>query len=196
MYQYRSVCAGMMIGLGAILNLQLGDILGACFFSLGLLTVCVLQLDLFTGKFSTILRKEMKPVYLFTILGGNLLGIVIMIGLACALPNFTNIRAGAQAIMEQRAQLSWFILIARGVICGMCVQMAVDMWKKYQHPICAMMPIAAFVILGGAHCIADTFYWILGGQMRQIVQIFEVIGGNVIGAMFFVVASWGIPNLD
>ena len=164
-----------MIGLGAILNLQLGGILGAVAFSLGLFTVCVLQLDLFTGKFGAVLKSDLKPIYLPLIFAGNLLGILMMVGISTSLPNFSTIQANAQAIMASRLNIPWWAM----------------MWKNHHHPFSAMLPIAAFVILGGAHCIADIFYFSLGGETWQIVQIFEVIIGNFIGASLFSIASQG-----
>ena len=91
--------------------------------------------------------------------------------------------------MASRLNVPWWAMMERGVICGICVQMAVDMWKNHHHPFSAMLPIAAFVILGGAHCIADVFYFSLGGETWQIIQIFEVIIGNFIGASLFSIAS-------
>lgn len=43
MYKHRSIAAGLLIGLAAMLNLKLeGGLLGALAFGLGLLTVCAL----------------------------------------------------------------------------------------------------------------------------------------------------------
>ena len=51
MYQRRAIAAGLAIGLAGLLNLYLGSgLLGALAFGLGLLVVCALKLDLFTGK--------------------------------------------------------------------------------------------------------------------------------------------------
>lgn len=46
----KSIVAGMCIGLGGCIYLAIGGIVGALFFSLGLATIILLDLDLFTGK--------------------------------------------------------------------------------------------------------------------------------------------------
>lgn len=45
-----SILAGMLITLGAILYLTIGNVVGAIMFSLGLLTILYFKLELFTGK--------------------------------------------------------------------------------------------------------------------------------------------------
>ena len=61
LYQNRSVAAGMMIGLAGLLNLYFGGgLLGALAFGLGLLSVCALQLDLFTGKIRAVLDEKIS----------------------------------------------------------------------------------------------------------------------------------------
>lgn len=96
--------------------------------------------------------------------------------------------------MLARANLPFGITLMRATLCGICVQLAVDMWNKNKlngssHPIMAMLPATAFVLLGCNHCIADTLYLILSGSWGQILQIFEAICGNVIGAILFSVAN-------
>ena len=42
LYTGNAVAAGLLIGLACALNLKIGGLIGALFFSLGLLGVCVL----------------------------------------------------------------------------------------------------------------------------------------------------------
>lgn len=47
----KSILAGILIGLGVIINLQSENpIIGALLFSFGLLTIIRMQLNLYTGK--------------------------------------------------------------------------------------------------------------------------------------------------
>jgi formate/nitrite transporter FocA (FNT family) len=78
MYHYRSVAAGMMIGLAGLLNLSLGGIPGAIAFGLGLLAVCKLQLDLFTGKMGAFLDKKISIKELLIVFAGNFAGILLI----------------------------------------------------------------------------------------------------------------------
>lgn len=192
----KAIAAGLMIGLGAMLNLQLGGVIGAICFSLGLFTICALGLHLFTGKIATILEGNLTLLSWGTIFLGNWLGILFMVICVSMLPQAQIIQENAAKIAIARQQSFWLVNLVRGMICGMCVQMAVDMWKKLHHPLAVIMPIAAFIILGGAHCIADLFYLTLGMDGWQLPQIFEVMVGNVSGAALFEIASWGNLHPD
>ena len=101
--------------------------------------------------------------------------------------------------MSTRLGLPFGTILIRGIICGICVQMAVDMWKQGMerndtHPFLAMLPATAFVLLGCNHCIADTLYLVYSSAWGQTLQIFEALIGNFIGASLFVIASSGIPT--
>ena len=175
----------MLIGLACILNLKIGGLVGALFFSLGLLGVCVLQLDLFTGKMRAFYKGQISFTTLGMVLVGNFIGILLMSLAATSL----DIIEQAQKLMQARAAVPFHRIILRGMVCGLCVQIAVDMYKKNPNPLVVMGPAAAFVALGCNHCIADMFYWIKGGTLPQFIQIFEALCGNVIGAMIFVIAN-------
>ena len=45
-----SIIAGIMIGIGGLVNLSIGGVAGAIVFSVGLLTIIYYQFALFTGK--------------------------------------------------------------------------------------------------------------------------------------------------
>ena len=56
-----SILAGMMIGLGAIVYLSVGEIAGAFMFSLGLLTILHYKFALFTGKAGGLTTGAISP---------------------------------------------------------------------------------------------------------------------------------------
>lgn len=194
MYHYRSVAAGMMIGLAGLLNLSLGGIPGAIAFGLGLLAVCKLQLDLFTGKMGAFLDKKISIKELLIIFAGNFAGILLIAILGMSLGAYPSLQENAKIIMGARYYLPFGIILIRGVICGICVQLAVNMWQSNGHPFLAMLPATAFVILGCNHCIADMLYLLYSGSWGQWYQIFEAMIGNVMGAILFSVASLGIQE--
>ena len=69
-----SILAGIMISLGCIINLQVGGIGGALFFSLGLITILMFNFDLFTGRAGLIPTGQMTWKKLGLIWLGNLYG--------------------------------------------------------------------------------------------------------------------------
>ena len=199
MYNKRSICAGVMIGLAGLLYLYLGGALGALAFGLGLLAVCALKLDLFTGKMRAFWNGEISLAQLGITLLGNIVGILFTVGVAVFLHSSEHLMCSAQAIMTMRSGLPFGVIFMRAVLCGICVQMAVDMWRQGlerndTHPFLAMLPATAFVLLGCNHCIADTLYLVYSGAWGQTLQIFEALAGNFIGATLFVIASSGIPS--
>ena len=83
----NAVIAGLLIGLGVIINIQTkSPILGALLFSFGLLTIIHLKLPLYTGKIGY-LKDKLVLILIF-----NLIGIGITYAAYClANPNFHDI---------------------------------------------------------------------------------------------------------
>ena len=79
----KSLLAGVLIGLGVIINLQASNpALGALLFSFGLLTIIEMQLFLYTGKIGFItVNPQITIPTVISILVFNCLGIVATIGL-------------------------------------------------------------------------------------------------------------------
>ena len=195
MYKGRALAAGMAIGLAGLLNCYFGGgYVGAIAFGFGLLVVLALKLDLFTGKMRAWIDGEINWKELIITFLGNGLGVLLMYSFGIALQSYPHIKETAVKIMSMRSELPFSIIFIRGVICGICVQMAVDMWNKNlsisnAHPFLAMLPATAFVLLGCNHCIADLLYLFYSGAFKQIWQILVALIGNVAGAMFFVISS-------
>ena len=64
----KSVAAAILISFGVCINLTIGGITGAILFSFGLLGVCALKLNLFTGKAGYIFdSKENKVNFILDI---------------------------------------------------------------------------------------------------------------------------------
>ena len=127
--EIKSIFSGMLIGLCADINNRVGGICGAFLFSIGLLTICMLELSLFTGKVGS--SNDTKE--LFTIFVLNIFGVIIM----KILFTFNNM----------------FVL---GIGCGMLMQIGVTAYKK-NLPILTIMCVMAFILAGYKHCIAYVY---------------------------------------
>ena len=117
-----------------------------------------------------------------------------MVLLCLLLPQGKTMADNTVNIMSARAGLPFGVIVIRATLCGICVQLAVDMWNKGKvdkttHPFMAMLPASAFVLLGCNHCIADMLYLALSGSWNQALQILEAVAGNIIGAVLFSVAN-------
>lgn len=53
-----SFLAGMMIALGCILYINIGGVVGAFCFAIGLMSVVMYKMKLFTGKAGLFIKKE------------------------------------------------------------------------------------------------------------------------------------------
>ena len=82
----KSILAGILIGLGVIINLQSKmPAIGALLFSFGLLTIINMQLNLYTGKIGFFAEfnysRFTTVIFLITILIFNCIGIAATVGL-------------------------------------------------------------------------------------------------------------------
>ena len=71
----KSIAASFLIALGDYALLKLGTPLGPIIFAFGLLGVCYLGLNLFTGKCGFLFEERLDPLDLTIILLVNLLAI-------------------------------------------------------------------------------------------------------------------------
>lgn len=125
----KSIMSGLLIGLCADINNRIGGLCGAFLFSIGLLTICMLEFSLFTGKVGS--SNDAKK--LFTTFVLNIFGVIIM----RILFTFNNM----------------FVL---GIGCGMLMQIGVTAYKK-NLPILTIMCVMAFILAGYKHCIAYVY---------------------------------------
>lgn len=110
--------------------------------------------------------------------------------LGMTLKSYDTMANTAFSIIDGRLEVSWYFIIARGMLCGICVEAAVEGYKKLNNPLVVLLPTTAFVLLGAHHCIADFGYWIYSDRsVIELLQIFEVFCGNIIGGLLFAIAS-------
>lgn len=168
----KSTIAGIMIGLGGLAyKLSPNPIVGAFLFSFGLLIICYYQLNLFTGKigylFSYTNRDKVK---LLPMLFENICGIAILA---------TFVMVPKAPKIEYIQSTTPFI---SGLFCGVCVFIAVDLYKKNKNILGILIGVPLFIIAGFRHVIAEIFYQFLICDIAP-VYIFKVLLGNSIGAI-------------
>lgn len=116
----------------------------------------------------------------------NLIGVFIIVlisGFAMKGNSLEQVSIAAQKIVANRANLAWYQHIAAGMICGICIQIAV---QRKDQPLGIILPVMVFILTGTEHCIADGFYYTIAGKLmewRNLLQIFEVFCGNAMGAL-------------
>lgn len=175
----RSIIAGLLIGLGVIINTLSGiPELGAMFFSFGLLTIIELGLPLFTGKIGFYDLSKDKTKSLFIILIGNLLGILICIFVYnfCN-PDFFDILMAKATIKFEK---SFVEMAAGGLFCGALIHFAV----RAKNHIITILAIMLFILMGAEHCIADFPYLMLTTEPLNWLKFLCIVMGNSLGAIF------------
>lgn len=175
----KSLLAGVLIGLGVIINLQADNpALGALLFSFGLLTIIEMQLFLYTGKigFVTTDIKTRLPMAIL-ILIFNCIGIAATTGLyALENQNFVGIISAAAATKFSK---SIFTLFINACFCGALIHFAV----KNKVVILTIFAVMIFILIGAEHCIADFPYLLFNFSSINIIKFLSIILGNSLGAI-------------
>lgn len=185
-----SIVAGGLIAIGAIVNLQIGGVLGAILFSFGLLMIVMQGLELFTGKVGYALDGGVRWQKLAVILLGNAYGVIITASVLSFTPLGVALAPAATAIIASRISAGLLANVILGIGCGVCVYLAVDNWASTHDWMSVMLPVSVFIICGFGHCIADMFYAVLGNAgLEGWLTILATGIGNVLG-------SWIIPIVN
>lgn len=186
----KGIYAGIMIGIGGTIYLSIANqIVGAILFAIGLLTICVYKMNLYTGMIGYILENKLGylKTLTFTLLG-NLLGTIItaLLILNTRIAKI-SIRAREMAIIKiSDNYLSIFIL---SIFCGILMYIAVNNFKKGEDSIIKYLSIficvVVFILCGFEHCIANMYYISLAKawSFKSAISMLFMIFGNSFGAI-------------
>jgi len=186
----KGIYAGIMIGIGGTIYLSVSNqVVGAILFAIGLLTICVYKMNLYTGMIGYIIENKLGylKTLIFTLLG-NLLGTIItaLLILNTRIANI-SIRAREMAIIKiSDNYLSIFIL---SVFCGILMYIAVNNFKKGEDSIIKYLSIficvVVFILCGFEHCIANMYYISLAKawSFKSAISMLFMIFGNSFGAI-------------
>lgn len=187
-----AVLAGNMIGIGGAVYLATDNkVVGALMFTVGLYTICIQELNLFTGKVGYL--PERKPAYLIDLLiiwCGNLAGTFVD---ACllSLTRFSVYAKAAEALCEIKLEDGFLSLFMLGIFCGILMFAAVDGYAKTKNPIILFLGVATFILCGFEHCIADMFYFSFAKvwSVSTFGRVIVITLGNAIGGMLIPVVK-------
>ena len=173
----KSIAASVLIGLGNYALLKLGTPIGPVIFALGLLGVCYMGLNLFTGKCGFLFQDKIKPLDLLLILLVNLVA-GYLVGLAFSI---TDPEVYTNAVNKVATwDISWAFFI-KSILCGIIMYIAVFMYKK-GTPLGIIYGIPLFIFCGFQHCIANIIT--LGVARTFSTSIIICILGNFLGSLF------------
>ncbi len=172
----KSIAASILIALGDYALLKLGNPLGPVLFALGLLGVCYMGLNLFTGKCGFLIQDKIKLVDLLMILIINLLA-GYLIGLIFSVTDVDVFKNAITKVSSWDISISFFI---KSILCGVIMYIAVYMYRK-NTPLGIIFGIPLFIFCGFQHCIANIIT--MGVARTFHYSIIICILGNFIGSL-------------
>ena len=194
------IFAGLAIGLGSLIYTIIsayfastwGMILASMSFSIGLILVCVLGLQLYTGKIGVVFDNREKlvenAINLPIMLVGNAIG-AFALGIVCHFI-FNNVPEIANRILAiSLGKTNSTTVFLQGIFCGALVYIAVYLYKNLQNwamkIIGIVVAVTLFVYCGFQHCIANMFYFgmAFNWNIDMLWNLLLVILTNSIGAL-------------
>ena len=186
----KGIYAGFMIGIGAIAFLSLENkVLGSFFFSIGLLTICMYAMNLYTGKVGYIMINKIEYIYeLLLGLLGNFIGTFI-IGKLILLTRVSNINEKALSLVNIKLNDNLLSIFILSIFCGILMYIEVNNYKKVGTEIGKyigiFMCVMTFILCGFEHCIANMAYITIANawSWKALLYVLIMILGNSFGAI-------------
>ena len=173
----KSIGAALLISLGDYALLKLGLPLGPVLFSLGLLGVCYMGQNLFTGKCGFLIEDKIKVTDLLIILLVNLIA-GYLFGLLYSITDPEVLKNAISKVKTWDISLAFFI---KSILCGVIMYIAVFMYRK-GTPLGIIFGIPLFIFCGFQHCIANIIT--MGAARTWHTSILICIVGNFVGSLF------------
>lgn len=191
-----AILAGIMISIGGSVYLNLAadgqKLAGALLFAVGLFTIIIFKLHLYTGKVGYLPLpgdsiKDKTLSIIFTILG-NLAG-TLAFGVAFSEKLILN--TDVLNMVQSKLNLSLWDAFLLAIPCGILMFVAVEGYRRAESDIAkgiiVLFSVAVFILSGFEHSIADMFYIGAAGAFNLDAAIFilVVILGNAVGGAGF-----------
>ena len=186
----KGIYAGFMIGIGAIAFLSLENkVLGSFFFSIGLLTICMYAMNLYTGKVGYILITKIEYIYelLLGLLGTFMRTFIL--GKLILLTRVSNINEKALSLVNIKLNDNLLSIFILSIFCGILMYIAVNNYKKVGTEIGKyigiFMCVMTFILCGFEHCIANMAYITIANawSWKALLYVLIMILGNSFGAI-------------
>ena len=176
----RGVLAGLMISIGGYVYLGCENrVVGAVFFTVGLITITLFGFDLYTGKIGYWLGQSRQERWQTLLsLPCNAVG--------CLIAGLARRPAGAVlALCEARLAKAPLILLVDGIFCGILIFICVEIYKTRGTVLGILICIPTFILCGFEHSIADVFYFCNARifSWQAVLVVLLVALGNALGAL-------------
>lgn len=176
-----SAGASLLIGLGDFVLLKIGEPIGPFLFAFGLLGVCVLGLNLFTGKCGFLVEDGIKISDLMLILLFNLV-FGYAIGAIFSLFDVAIVGAAEAKVASWSMSLEFFL---KSVMCGVIMYLAVELYRRGTK-LGILFGVPLFIFCGFQHSIANVITMGVAVDFSWTILLCAL--GNFVGAL----AVWGL----
>lgn len=184
-----SAGASLLIGLGDYVLLKIGEPIGPFLFAFGLLGVCVMGLNLFTGKCGYLIQDRIGIFRLLLILAANLV-FGYAIGVIFSLMDGTVVANAAAKVVTW--EFSWAFFL-KAVACGAIMYLAVELYRR-GNIFGILIGVPLFIFCGFQHSIANIIT--LGIATSFSWTIILAILGNFVGSIVTWVIARELPSTD
>lgn len=186
----KAIYAGIFIGIGGTVYLALDNkVIGSILFSIGLLTICIYNMNLYTGKIGYIIeRKKGYITELLITLIGNFIG-TSLTGLTVRLTRYQNYIDKAKSLVDIKLNDNLLSIFILSIFCGILMYIAVNNYKKETNTlskyILIFFSVVVFILSGFEHCIANIFYFAvsLSINTKVLLYLLIMIIGNSLGSI-------------
>lgn len=173
----KSAGASLLISLGSYVLLKVGNPFGPILFALGLLSVCYMGQNLFTGKCGFIFKDKIKLWEILLILGVNLI-VGYILGFIYSYADSDVFNNAAAKVLTWEVSTAFFI---KSILCGIVMYIAVYIYKKGSN-LGILLGVPLFIFAGFQHSIANAIT--LGASRMWHWSIIICVLGNFIGSLF------------
>ena len=172
----KSIGASILISLGNYALLKLGNPIGPIIFAFGLLGVCYMGQNLFTGKCGFLIQDKIKLDDLLIILEVNLI-VGYLLGYIYSFADADIYKTAVAKVATWDISVAYFI---KSILCGVIMYIAVLLYKKGTS-LGIIYGIPLFIFCGFQHCIANVIT--LGVARTFSISLIICIIGNFIGSL-------------
>lgn len=184
----KAAAAGITIGIGGAVYLTLENrVIGAVLFGVGLYTIVLNGLFLYTGKVGYLISAKDKKAYILQLIFtwlGNFAGTALAAATISA-TRIRNLRRTAEVICKTKLADTPHSILILAVFCGILMYVAVDGFREKGNPLILFFCVTVFILCGFEHCIANMFYFSLAGawSLRAVIYLLLMTLGNSVGGI-------------
>lgn len=185
-----AVLAGACIGIGGTAFLAIENtVVGALFFTVGLFTIVCHGFNLYTGKVCYVFERDRRYLLDVAVIWlGNLAGTWLM-GTAILHTRLASLAQRAESICQTKLGDGLGSIFLLALLCNVMIFIAVDGYNRCPHEtgkyLALFLGVAGFILCGFEHCVANMFYFTVGGAWsgRTLLYLLVMSLGNAAGGV-------------